>query len=293
MKYMCLLRPHANSRYQAGAQALAAAEIELTLREGTYTLVAVCNYPASGSRAPSLKADVTLTELQNAVFYLGDNAKNALMMYGTATRIVPGEQELSVAIPVRRLVSRVAVNKITVAYANPALTGTTYLRGVYMTNLYRTNRLAEDWPLSSIVTTRSYWYNPAGWHRFEAYDDPTDALVGDRGLNTLLYNNSLPYTTEHVFYAFPNPSPAENDTHEEEWCTRSTRLVVWTEYEGTNYYYLVQLPAMKRNWRYTAQEIKITELGSPDEEYLPTTVDVVWEAEAEGWGDIVYINEES
>ena len=271
--------------------------LDVSLPTGYYTVVVLANHPTSGIRALPISVGTTLDALLNRISDLSDNAENSFVMKGNASIIIEEGKLSPVEVRMERLVSKVGVKKIRVSYDKPALSAkTTTLRGIYLTNLYRESRYGNDYSDSELEASRSKWYNSMGWHRWDAetVNGAIDALVGDRNLSVNL-TVSAPYAQAHYFYCYPNPSRKEYDMHDvASWSIRSTRLVIETQVDGKNYYYQIQLPPMKRNTPYVAEEVVIRSLGSLDpEDIVPGSLEVTFSTGVKGWEGSYSIEEES
>ncbi len=262
-------------------------DIAMNLRAGRqYTCYAVVNYSTSGTGAfvPS-----TITEpshIKNKVAYLGDNAVGRLLMYGRKTITpVPGMQECRIAV--KRIVSRINLTGISVDFsAKPLLAEKTFtLRHVYVTNAYRTTLFGSDYTEAQLSDARTAWYNSGGWHRGESAEPEMDALLGQRGINTVITSDS-PYLVPLSFYAFPDPVPIGNDRHQMAvWCRRCTRLIIEATLGDETMYYQINVPAMERNYVYSATDIVIRGRGSSDPEIIdidPNVLDLSFDIN-DGW----------
>lgn len=270
---------------------------DVTLLTGRYTVVVLANYPTSGIGSVPLNAGITQEALLGHTSELTSNSGNCFVMEGEKTVNITEDAISPIEVKVARLVSKVGVRKISVNYTNTRLNNkTTTLKGIYLTNLYRTSRYGSDYAESELDATQSRWYNSMGWHRWSAeqISSGMDALVGESGLSIPI-SPASPHTQEHYFYCYPNPSRPENDTHDTTtWSVRSTRLVIETDVDGKTFYYQVQLPAMRRNTPYVASEVVIRDLGSTDPEaFIPGTLDVILSTDILGWEGSYSIDEES
>lgn len=226
--------------YQDAGEALTT---QVAATSGERTVWAVVN-------APSLSGITSETELKSGISHLSENKKTAFVMCGSTT------QELtdggSVSVVVRRLVSRVSVEKITTDYKYSLAQENLTVHGIYLINV------AGDITYDATGTPDS-WVNQLG-HKDAAYDallyDAVDATV----------NNQTPYTKEHVFYPYPNPT--EKASYEDEWTPRHTMLVVEVTFEGKKGYYPVELPILERNKTYFINELKLTHRPG-DKPYKP------------------------
>ncbi len=269
---------------------LSGESIRKTVLVGSYTVVALVNYPESLVPAEIQRK----TDLTGWVTSLSDNAAGSMLMYGEVPVDLEKDRTVTRTVDVRRLVSKVGVKKVSVAFENPYLAAkTTVLEAIYLTNLYRTSRLGADYSATELRTAEEAWYNVMGWRDAGNAVPAMDALVGETAIQATL-TPSAPHTTPHYFYAYPNAWAADDDTHDASWSKRSTRLVLQVAVGDKTYYYQVQIPAMGRNRIYVAEEIILKKLGSMDpEQDIPGSVDVVFSAAGMDWEHDVNVLENS
>ncbi len=214
----------------------------LTVTAGQKTVWAVVN-------AGSLSGISDESELSGHVTRLSENRRDAFVMSGSVTRNLTDGGTLE--IPVRRLVSRVSVGKVTTGFPYALTDADLTLDAIWLVNV------AADTPLAG--GTPSEWANKLGHH-----DAGLDALLYDP-VHTVV-NNKTPYTQEHVFYPYPNPTEAVS--YESSWCPRHTMLVLEVTLEEKKGYYAVELPVLERNKSYVIGEIHITHRPG-DNPYTP------------------------
>ena len=218
--------------YKAAGAAMTAT---LSATSGVRTVWAVVN-------APSMADITTATQLEERTSLLSDNGRDSFVMTGSTTgEIVDGG---TVAITVRRIVSRVSVAKISTdfkyAMAEKALT----VNGIYLINVAADNNYAVS------AAAPVNWLNKLG------HEDTTlDELLYD-GLEGVTVSNGNPYTVEHAFYPYPNP--VKTETYEDAWSPRHTMLVVDVTLDGERGYYPIELPVLERNKTYSIEEIVLT-----------------------------------
>ena len=218
--------------YKAAGAAMTAT---LSATSGVRTVWAVVN-------APSMADITTAAQLEERATLLSDNGRDSFVMTGSTTgEIVDGG---TVAITVRRIVSRVSVAKISTdfkyAMAEKALT----INGIYLINVAADNNYAVG------AAAPVNWLNKLG------HEDATlDGLLYD-GLEGVTVSNGSPYTVEHAFYPYPNP--VETETYEDAWSPRHTMLVVDVTLDGERGYYPIELPVLERNKTYSIEEIVLT-----------------------------------
>ena len=182
----------------------------------------------------------TESELKAKVSQLGDNKTDAFVMSGST------QQELkdggTVPVTVKRIVSRVSVKKISTDFQYSLAQETLTIDGIYLINVAGDNTYAAD-------GTPGTWVNQLG-HK----DSGLDALLYDK-LTSTTVTNAKPYTEEHVFYPYPNPT--KDDVYDATWKPRHTLLVVEVTFEGKKGYYPVVLPVLERNKTYVIEEMVI------------------------------------
>ena len=219
-----------------------ASSATLTITAGQKTVWALVN-------AAPLSGITDENELSNHVSRLSDNRRDAFVMSGSVTRKLTDGGMLE--IPVRRLVSRVSVGKVTTGFKYALADADLSLDAIWLVNA------AADATFSGGAPTE--WANKLGH-----VDSGHDALLYDP-VNTVV-NNDTPYTREHAFYPYPNPT--ETVSYGSSWCPRHTMLVLEVTLEGKKGYYAIELPTLDRNKSYAIGEIHITHRPG-DNPYVP------------------------
>ena len=250
--------------------------IRKTLPAGDYTAYAVVNPPAGFSPA-GFPDPGAFTGAESA---LGDNAPGRLVMAGSRTVTVPVPDGATQRIGVDRLVCKVGIRKISVAFTNPEVAARPFrLKSIYLTNCYGKSRYGSDWTVADILPDGSTWYNRMGFH----CEPGVDRLLAETDLD-IPVTADRPHTQEHVFYFYPNPLPESMDTRSGTWARRRTRLVLEAKIGERIYYYPVTLPTSQRNKTYIIEEAVIRKLGSRDpEKDEPGSIDVTFSAVPDEW----------
>lgn len=268
------------------ATSSSAGGITMVLDPGTYDVYALVNYPAGFS--PSSVS--TTTQLVSLEANLKDNSANSLEMYGDVAGMEIAAGAGTKVIPVKRLVSRLGVRKVSVNMAKASDAAKTFvLKGMYVSNAYSRSLWAADCSASQMSSSQGYWYNPMGvWDA----TDGTGSLLGDRDINTTIADGGS-YSTAHWFYAFPNAT--SSDTHSTaSWSKRHTRIVIEATLGGTTYYYQVNLPVTTRNNSYVVDNAVITKPGSLDpEDEVAGAIEVTFATETDDWQGPVGVTEAS
>ena len=209
-----------------------ATTVQMTASSGDRSIWAVVNAPAI--------TDLTDEDaLKSRVTELSANSSNAFVMAGSTTHALTDGG--SVPVTVKRIVSRVAIQEIHTAFQYSLASETLTIKSIYLINVAG-NCTYEG------TGTPTAWVNQLG-HVDAGYD----ALLFDT-VNTGV-TNSTPYTTEHVFYPYPNPTTASAFTTP--FTARHTMLVVEVTFEGQTGYYPIELPVMERNKKYTIEKLTI------------------------------------
>lgn len=273
---------------------------QVSIISGDYVVSVIANYPVSGPYALDVTPSVTYNQLRQLMTDISDNGLDALVMYGEKSVTVLPDATIKNTVSLTRLVSKVGVEKITVDFTDEGLIGKwAFLRSIYLTNVPRLSQYGSDYTAAMIPSGRAEWYNVFGWRASEASVPAIDALVGDIDIKvngeywgTSVNGTSM--TTPHYFYTYPNP--VQNDvTDVRSWSLRSSRLVIElcvsagsgrtpSSPDVKTYYYVINIPSMKRNTPYIASEVIIHGKGSLDpEKPTPDVVEVHWATSVEGW----------
>ena len=287
------------------------------LRTGEYDLEVIANYPVSGQNAINVPAIGSRADFNALKVSLDRNALGAFVMAGTTedtegNRIpftvtrTEGEDIQAADVHLKRLVSKVTVSGITRNFTNPSQGAKELtVKGIYLTNIYTEARYGADYTLGELNTSSALWYNALGWHKEGSApaSERVDALVGERNINrTLAQGESLALDVN--LYFFPNPTRPSTDVPSSVWAgtARCTRLVVWVQVDGRDYYYPATLPKedayapIGRNSVFTVH-CTLTALGSIEEdELVPGAMQVSFEPVLKndgGWDNVYSVTEES
>lgn len=217
--------------------------VKMNCRVGSKEVVVLAN-------APDLSNVVSLSALKQTKSLLEHNSAGALVMEGND--VVELSASSSVEIKLKRLVAKIRLTGVTVNFESTAYDGKTFeLVSAYLINV------AADKPYLANVKENSdaptLWYNKL-------------AYVSNTSYNSILRDNitsgtAKNYTTEHVFYAYPNPF--KTDDFSATWSSRPTRLIVEAKLDGQLYYYPIALCELAQNTAYDVS-LTITRLGTTD-----------------------------
>lgn len=236
----------------------AVSDIQLSTTAGQKTVWAVVN-------GPDLSAVASLSALQTKAVDLADNSltkTEGFVMAGSTSCTVSATGGTA-AVTVSRLVSRVALQKVTNSL--PSGYGALKIDNVTLINVVGNQNLAGN---ASIST----WYNKMGRKDGGAQADIIDGSTNKASCPSLTFvapaatvNNGAAHTpaTPHLFYCYPNATSADANGWVSSFTARKTRLVVAATISGTRYYYPVTINTPERNKAYTV-ELTITGLGSTD-----------------------------
>lgn len=236
----------------------AVSDIQLSTTAGQKTVWAVVN-------GPDLSAVANLSALQAKAVDLADNSltkTEGFVMAGSTSCTVSATGGTA-AVTVSRLVSRVALQKVTNSL--PSGYGALKIDNVTLINVVGNQNLAGN---ASIAT----WYNKMGRKDGGAQADIIDGSTNKASCPSLTFvapaatvNNGAAHTpaTPHLFYCYPNATSADANGWVSSFTARKTRLVVAATISGTKYYYPVTINTPESNKAYTV-ELTITGLGSTD-----------------------------
>lgn len=201
--------------------------------------------------APNLNTVANMSDFDNISSLLTDNSEKSFVMSGRDTCTIV--KETTVTIDVKRLVSKVRINKITTAFTSATLAAESFtIDSIYVVNVASDAGYFTD-------AVPSSWLNQRAWKTSAA-----DPLLAEKISGVVLKNNSS-HVQEHDFYVYPNPT--DDDNSDLLWSPRHTRLVVQATLKGKTVYYPMTLPILEKNKCYTISELTITRPGSssPDE----------------------------
>jgi len=210
--------------------------------------------------SPSLTTVSSLSSFLNTSSYLFDNDTDGFQMIGgTKTELYSGA---SVEISVKRIVSRVIIEKISTDFTSEVYkTAEFSIDKIYMVNVGGSTKLS-DFALTNPTSTV-----PGTWLNQKKNSSDLSEFLLDDSINYALANKKQ-YTGVHTFYTYPNPT--QQDSQDESWCKRFTRLVVEATLDGHKYYYPVSIENIGSNKTYRITNLTITRPGSlsPD---IPVT----------------------
>ena len=223
-----------------------------------YALVNCPDYPAIASK----------TELLNTVSQFSANALDGFEMVGVLKKTITSTDPTEV-VPVKRLVSKVVIGKISARFTSAAYSSLPFtVKAIYLINVAGDMNYGVD-------GTPSVWYNKS---KYES--SACDFMLYDGNLNRTV-TSTTPYTVEHSFYCYPNPT--SGDANGGTWSARHTRLVIETTLGQETYYYPITLPAIDRNKTYCVSELIVTRPGSTDPDVPVSTSSCTYSVQVEGW----------
>ena len=241
--------------------------VEISATSGERTIWALVN-------APQFSNISTVDQLKARTSDLADNAVNGFVMAGSATQVLADGTD--VPVTVRRIVSRIAVQKITPQFTFSRESYVMEIQGIYLINVVGNATYDGEFIASGV------WYNKLGHVIPEGSSvGECDDLLFDSPLATI--QNGHPYEVEHVFYPYPNPT-ATSGSYPSSWSARRSMLVVEVKIltsggSGTLPvnaigYYPVELPVLERNKSYIIEEIILTK-NPGSTPYVPLDDDAV------------------
>ena len=260
--------------------------ISISTTAGSKTVWAVVN-------GPDLSSITTLSALQSTAVDLGANSTSeatGFVMAGSTTCTV-GSSAATASVAVKRLVARVALQKINNSL--PGSYGALTVNNVTLINVAGNQNLAGT---ASVST----WYNKMG--RKDGATATGQIIDGStymashptltfKSVGSAVANGgSLTPTTPYLFYTFQNPTTSDATGWSSSFTARKTRLVVAATIGGTKYYYPVVIDTPARNTAYTV-ELTITGLGSTDPDKPVQKGSITASVTVEGWASGAVYNE--
>ena len=258
-----------------------------------YRAYAIANYPEFGEGAFDPSEFSSEEDLLSFSSSLSGNAPDALTMFG-CTEIITADGNIQKDIEVSRLAAAIGISRISVDFPREGnlASGSFVLKSIYCQNVFTRCALGQDYGAPP-DEDGSLWYNAMSLHG-SGTNSRLDSLTSEVDLNETLDFHEGEYVTNHVFYVYPNPRPLDSDTRSATWSSRCTRLVIAASVGGTDYYYPITIPEIKRNHFYHVTEAVIRNLGSLDPEgAIPGAIDVTLSVSGCGWDIIPDISENS
>lgn len=244
--------------------------VTVTCTKGPKEIVALVN-------APDMSSAVTLSDLKAAKSYLKDNSLESLVMEGSKT--VDPDTAASIAVDVRRLVSKVRLVKVETAFEQEEY----YAKGFRIDAVYMIN-VAVDKSWLAETGDPASWYNQL---KYESSD--CDALLYDGLSDCTLTATDKIYDTGHVFYCYPNPN--KEDDFSDEFTPRPTRLVVEASIGNEKCFYPVPVPELKQNTVYDVSIlVKRPGVQDPNDDIEKKSASI--SVNVVSWGTPVDVSEE-
>ena len=237
-------------------------DITINTIYGQKTVYAVVN-------GPDLSGITTQDALEHTAVDLGANStttSKGFVMVGSNACNVSGTTA-TVSISVKRLVARVALQKVTNSL--PDSYGSLTVNSVMLINVAGNQNL-------ECTASISTWYNKMGRKDGASATQIIDGTTNLASHPTLTFmsvgksvanGGSLAPATPYLFYTYQNNSTSEGNGWSNTFSARKTRLVVTATIGGTKYYYPVSISNPQRNTAHTV-ELTITGLGSTDPDIL-------------------------
>ena len=260
--------------------------ISISTTAGSKTVWAVVN-------GPNLSSITTLSALQSTAVDLGANSTTettGFVMAGSTTCTV-GSSAATASVAVKRLVARVALQKINNSL--PGSYGALTVNNVTLINVAGNQNLAGT---ASVST----WYNKMG--RKDGATATGQIIDGStyvashptltfKSIGSSVANGaSLTPTTPYLFYTYQNPTTSDTTGWSASFTARKTRLVVTATIGNIKYYYPVVIDTPARNTAYTV-ELTITGLGSTDPDKPVQKGSITASVTVEGWASGAVYNE--
>lgn len=249
-----VFRDDALDAYAAADNATA---VTLSCTSGERAIYALVN-------APDMSAISSKSALLETTSLLSNNSGDNFEMIGSKNTTLP--QEASVTIDVNRIVSKIVVKKITRDFTSAALAAQNFsVDEIFIENV------AGD--INYGLTSE-----PAIWYNKQRYAGEEPDLTYDSVGTEIIDGGN--YATEHRFYAYPNDS---EDSADEIWAPRRTRLVLKTTLGDNVYYYPITLPELEPNKSYEIENITITRPGSANPDEPVTFEDCTFDINIQPW----------
>ncbi|MCM1177833.1 MAG: hypothetical protein NC308_09760 [Clostridium sp.] len=242
------------------AEGDAARDIYVNTSSGEKTVWAVVNGPDMSCESDAADVDA----IGRYQVDLCRNSKDTGFIMSGSAAFRAHASGSSISIPVRRLVSRIALKRIKSRL--PERYGPLVVRNTYLANVAGNQNLSG-------TAAEEIWYNRAG--RTDNSSDeplPIDGMEAPASCQELTFadvgkalstGESFCRETPLLLYCYPNRSITDATGWSIPFTARKTRLIVSAEIAGIHCYYPVTIDFPERNSTYTV-ELTITGPGSTD-----------------------------
>lgn len=225
-------------------------------------------------------ADVkTEQELLSKVTALENERQGGFKMIGSAICNAFVSSEFT--IPVHRFASKVTLEKINLNLSSTSLASAQVkLQGIYLVNVTGQVKYGIDgWYPAKICNSRNF---------VKADADALQLHVGANNMNQILPSGVTQVNKN--MYCYPNPTIAAEDTQGKTSGKAMTRLVVELEFNGTRYYYPVNIASPQEvggqlfeNRHYIVKQMTVTGLGSSSPDVIPSFDNVQFQISVADW----------
>ena len=223
----------------AYAKSSATENIKISCTTGAKDIFALAN-------APDLSSVSKLSEYNDMKSSLSDNSLDHFVMTGKVSMELGASS--SVSIPVKRIVSRISIDKVAANFTSAAYKAKEFkVTGIYVVNVAGDINYKGD-------SEPTIWYNKMK-HETSAVDNLLYEKIQDGTVTA-----AAPYSRTSCFYVYPNGTA--EDSQAEAFSARHTRLVVETTLGGITYYYPVTIPQIESNKTYSVKALTVTRPGS-------------------------------
>lgn len=254
--------------------------ISLDIVPGHKTIWAIVN-------APELSLNIGATQVPGELrSLLSDNTLTSLVMSGSKTEIVSTSTNISIAV--KHIASKVVLSSILRNFENPDYNEVPLVvKKIYMSNV------AADCDYDCTGSAPTLWNIQKG-----VLDNPLQnaALLLQQNLDIALPQGGPAHDTAYTFYVYPNPTT--QDSTDDTWCPRKTRLVLECDYNGRTCYYplTIRTDTIQRNKVYTISALTLKHPGSvnPDKSGPEVSSDVscTFTVTVSSWEDVNPYTEE-
>ena len=254
--------------------------ISLDIVPGQKTVWAIVN-------APELQLNIGATQTPGEQrSLLSDNTLSSLVMSGSKSETVSTSTNISIAV--KHIASKVVLSSILRNFENPEYNEVPLtVKKIYMSNV------AADCNYDCTGTAPTVWNCQKG-----VLANPVEnaALLLQSGLNIALPQGGPAHDTAYTFYVYPNPTT--QDSTDDTWCPRKTRLVLECDYNGRTCYYplTIRTDSIERNkvYRISALTLKHPGSVSPDKSGPEVSSDVActFSVTVSDWEDVTPYAEE-
>lgn len=192
-------------------------------------------------------------ELHAQAILLKDSSPSALPMWCKSQVVIYGNSDIQLEL--ERLVCKITLKKICTRFPKSLQDGQMRIKRIFLANAVCAYNIKDE----ILEWANQIVYKSEGGAMLH---DDFDEQNGN-ALTEITLSSQDDQELNLTYYCFPNPTM--NDSHQEAWCERYTRLIIEADWEmgtqQTRVFYPIPLAHLQGNHSYIIDQYNITRIG--------------------------------